>query len=86
MWTKNFWESVADRAIRSAAQGMIATIPTTATILHEVDWLLVLSGGVMMGIMSVLTSIAWHPKEIKLTARMQVLEQQLQTIEGSGEQ
>lgn len=62
---KKFWEAVLARAIRTVAQGALAGIGTTATMLHEVNWLMVLSTALMAGVVSVLTSIAVGVPEYK---------------------
>lgn len=55
---KKFWKRAFIRAIRTVAQGALAGIGTTATMLHEVNWLMVLSTASMAGIVSLLTSIS----------------------------
>lgn len=55
---KKFWKQAFIRAIRTVAQGALAGIGTTATMLHEVNWLMVLSTASMAGIVSILTSIS----------------------------
>lgn len=66
-WIKDrkFWEAVLARAIRTVAQGALAGIGTTATMLHEVNWLMVLSTALMAGVVSILTSIAVGVPEYK---------------------
>lgn len=55
---KKFWKQAFIRAIRTVAQGALAGIGTTVTMLHEVNWLMVLSTASMAGIVSILTSIS----------------------------
>ena len=53
---KRFWEATAIRAIKTVCQTAIATIGT-ATLLSEVNWILVASASILAGIISVITSI-----------------------------
>lgn len=53
---KDFWRATAIRAIKTVCQTAIATIGT-ASILSEVNWLVVASASILSGILSVLTSI-----------------------------
>ena len=53
---KNFWRATAIRAIKTICQTAIATIGT-ASLLSEVNWLVVASASLLAGILSVLTSI-----------------------------
>lgn len=50
------------RAIKSAAQGAIVTIGTTAATLGDVSWAAVASAAALMAILSVLTSLAGIPE------------------------
>lgn len=58
MFTKKFWRDAAERASKSFVQGFVAVIPVTQVTLNHVDWWACLSGGVIMGILSVGTSVA----------------------------
>jgi hypothetical protein len=53
---KDFWRATAIRAIKTVCQTAIATIGT-ASVLSEVNWLVVASASILSGILSVLTSI-----------------------------
>ena len=53
---KTFWKATAIRAIKSVCQTAIATIGT-ASLLSEVNWVVVISASILSGILSVLTSI-----------------------------
>lgn len=61
LFSKQFWEATGERAVKSLAQGLLATLGTaglgTVGVLH-VDWVGVLSVGAGTGILSVLTSLA----------------------------
>lgn len=62
---KKWWGMALDRAIRTVAQAMLTVIGTSASFLHEVNWLMVLSAGAVGGIISILTSIAIGIPEYK---------------------
>lgn len=51
-----FWKATAIRAIKTICQTAVATIGT-ASLLSEVNWLVVGSASLLAGILSVLTSI-----------------------------
>ena len=60
MWysDKEWWKKALNRAIRSVAQGALTGIGTSA-LLSEVNWQTVVSSAVLMGVVSVLTSMAF---------------------------
>ena len=60
MWYKDktWWQKALDRAIRSLAQGILVGIGECA-MMHEVNWVLALSTGGLMAVVSILTSIAF---------------------------
>ena len=62
---KKWWEMAFGRAIRTVAQAALAYIGTSATMMHEVNWLYVLSAGAFGGVVSLLTSIAVGMPEYK---------------------
>ena len=66
MWykDKNFWRAAVSRAIRSVAQGILVGIGECVA-LQDVNWLLALGTGGMMGVVSMLTSIAFGMPEYK---------------------
>lgn len=49
------------RAIKTVAQAAIATIGASA-VMSDVDWKLVISGAILAGILSLLTSLAGLPE------------------------
>lgn len=58
---KKWLKAAMIRAIKTIAQTAVATIGT-ATILEEVNWLMILSASVLAGILSLLTSLAGLPE------------------------
>lgn len=66
MWytDKKWWKHAIDRAIRSLAQGVLVGIGECAMI-HEVNWMLAASTGLLMAVVSILTSIAFGLPEYK---------------------
>lgn len=59
--TKQWWKAAAIRAVRTMAQAALAVIGA-ASILSQVNWLVVLSASVLSGILSMLTSLAGLPE------------------------
>ena len=57
MWTRIFWIDAADRAARTFAQALLATI-TIGDAVYSVDWQAGLGIAVTAAIASILTSIA----------------------------
>lgn len=57
MWTKNFWKQAAERAVKSAAQGLLGMWALDGFNILNADFRL--AGGVAAGaaVLSVLTSI-----------------------------
>ena len=58
---KQWWKCAGIRAIKTICQTAIATIGT-ATVLEEVNWLMIGSASILAGILSLLTSIAGLPE------------------------
>lgn len=50
------------RAAKSAAQGAILLVGTTAVTLGDVSWAAVASGAALMAVLSLLTSVAGIPE------------------------
>ena len=61
--TKKWWKAAGIRAIKTIAQTAVAMIGTSVVI-ADVDWLMVVSASALVGVLSLLTSIAGLP-EIK---------------------
>lgn len=59
----SFWRATAIRAIKTICQTAIATIGT-ATLITDVNWLVVGSASLLAGILSVLTSIVTGLPEV----------------------
>ena len=63
--TKTWLKAAGVRAIKTVAQTAVAMIGT-ATVFSDVNWLMILSGSLLAGLLSVLTSIAGLPEvEVK---------------------
>lgn len=62
--SKKFWKATAVRAVRTMAESALAYIGTAA-MLHEVNWLGVLSSAAMGGVISVLMAISTGLPEVK---------------------
>lgn len=59
--TKKWIKASLVRAIKTIAQTAVAMIGT-ATVFSEVNWLMILSGSLLAGLLSILTSIAGLPE------------------------
>ena len=59
--TRAWWAAAAIRALRTVAQTAVALIGT-ATVIDDVRWTVVLSGAILAGILSLLTSLAGLPE------------------------
>lgn len=59
--TVQWYKKAGIRAVKTMAQTAVALIGTSAFI-NSVDWKMVISGAVVSGIVSVLTSIAGIPE------------------------
>jgi len=62
--TMDFWKAALIRAVRTMAQTAVALIGTNAVGVTEVDWLGVLSGAALAGVVSILTSVATGLPEV----------------------
>lgn len=59
--TKKWLHCAGIRAIKTTAQTAVATVGT-ATMMGEVDWLMIGSASLLAGVLSVLTSVAGLPE------------------------
>ncbi len=59
--SKKWFKAAMIRAIKTICQTAVATIGT-ATVMEEVNWLMILSASVLAGILSLLTSLAGLPE------------------------
>ena len=59
-----FWKAAMIRAVRTMAECALAYIGT-ATMLHEVNWLGVLSSAAMGGVVSILMAVSTGLPEVK---------------------
>lgn len=59
--TKKWIKAASIRALKTVCQTMVATIGTSA-VLSQVDWKMVVSSGILAGILSLLTSLAGLPE------------------------
>lgn len=57
MWSKCFWKSTAERAIRTVAQVLLSLIVVGETGLLDVDWLQAFSVAGLAAVASVLMSV-----------------------------
>lgn len=60
--TKQWIKAAGIRAIKTFAQTALASIGTTAVVIGDVNWLVVVSSSFFAAILSVLTSIAGLPE------------------------
>ncbi len=58
---KEWWRAAGVRAVKTMAQGAVALLPAAATI-TAVDWPVVLGTAALMGVSSILTSLAGLPE------------------------
>lgn len=58
MWTKTFWKSTAERAVKTFAQAAVAALGAGFTGLLDVDFVSVVSVAGLTTVLSVLTSVA----------------------------
>ena len=58
---KKWWKAAGVRAVKTICQTAVALIGT-ATVMHEVDWLMVISASALAGVASLLTSVAGLPE------------------------
>lgn len=59
--SKKWWKCAGIRALKTICQTAVATIGT-ATVMEEVNWLMILSASLLAGILSLLTSLGGLPE------------------------
>jgi hypothetical protein len=59
--SKKWWKAAGIRAVKTVCQTAVATIGS-ATVLKEVNWLMICSASVLAGLLSLLTSVAGLPE------------------------
>ena len=63
--SKQFWEAAGIRALKTFCQTFASTIGTTAVLLSDVNWTVVLSASALAGILSLATSIGFGIPEVE---------------------
>lgn len=58
---KKWWKAAGIRAIKTICQTAVATIGT-ATVLEEVNWIMIGSASLLAGLLSLLTSLGGLPE------------------------
>ena len=61
----DFWKAAGIRAAKTFCQTFVSTIGTTAVVLSDVKWLVVLSASALAAILSLATSIAFGIPEVE---------------------
>lgn len=57
------WAKAAGvRAVKTVAQTAVATVPTSAIVIGDVDWVMIAGASLLAGILSLLTSVAGIPE------------------------
>ena len=59
--SKNWFKAAGIRAIKTIAQTAVSMIPV-ATMVTQVDWVVVIGTSLLAGILSILTSVAGLPE------------------------
>jgi hypothetical protein len=58
MWTASFWTAAVERAVKTAAQALVALLGAEGLGLHTAPWGTAVSIAGLAAVLSVLTSIA----------------------------
>lgn len=62
---KKFWKAAGIRALKTFCQTFASTVGTTAVVLSDVNWTVVLSASALAGILSIVTSIGFGIPEVE---------------------
>lgn len=57
-----WWAAAGVRALKTFCQAAIATIGSSAVMISQVDWRMVVSSSILAAILSMLTSVAGLPE------------------------
>lgn len=57
-----WWKAAGVRALKTFAQTAVALVPTTALLISEINWKVVISAAALAGVLSLLTSLAGLPE------------------------
>lgn len=87
MWTLVFWQGAAERALKTFAQSVLATLTATSTGLLAAPWVVALDLGAMAAVLSILTSLVTVTTVVATSPPKTVWSQQVgakRTSGGSG--
>lgn len=74
MFDKVFWKRALDRAIKTVAQTMLATIGATQVLtIFELPWNYIVGTSLFAGLLSILTAIVFPGVELKEAIKESVL-------------
>ena len=62
---KKFWKAAGIRAIKTFCQTFVSTVGTTAVVLSDVNWTVVLSASALAGLLSIATSVGFGVPEVE---------------------
>lgn len=62
---KKFWKAAGIRAIKTFCQTFVSTVGTTAVVLSDVNWTVVLSASALAGLLSIATSVGFGIPEVE---------------------
>ena len=63
--TKKFWKAAGIRALKTFCQTFVSTVGTTAVVLSDVNWTVVLSASALAGVLSIATSVGFGIPEVE---------------------